>query len=44
MSISNFTDNFTSNSYNMQQKGRYYTFNSSKNELYDILLRLGQKD
>jgi len=34
MSISNFTDNFTSSSYNIQQKGRYYTFNSSKNELY----------
>ena len=42
MIISNFTDNYTSSSYNIQQKGRYHTFNSYRNELSEIFgLRKG---
>lgn len=31
--MSNFINNYTLSSYNMQQKGRYYAFNSYRNEL-----------
>jgi len=34
----NVVYNYTLSSYNMQQKGRNHTFNSYRNELYDILL------
>lgn len=34
--MSNFINNYTLSSYNMQQKGRYYAFNSYRNELYEI--------
>jgi len=39
ITISNVIDNYTSSSYNIQQKGRYHTFNSSKNELGAMYLR-----